>query len=64
MNPLEEINKLAHLLPLEVLQDIDKRVTDWLAAGGEDNDSYIKQQLRYARHVASRVNQDATTKHF
>lgn len=48
-NPLEEINKIASDLPLVVLQDIDKRIGDWIAAGGKDDDPYIEQQLRFAR---------------
>lgn len=50
MTPLEEINKLSHLLPFEVLQDIDKRVSDWLAGGGTEDDPYIQQQLRFAKN--------------
>jgi hypothetical protein len=48
-NPLEEINEIAHLLPLAVLQDISNRIRDWLAAGGNENDQYISQQLRFAK---------------
>ncbi|MFS0594213.1 DUF6877 family protein [Cytobacillus horneckiae] len=44
-----EINKIAHLLPLEVLNDIDKRIGDWLATGGKESDPYIEQQLRFAK---------------
>lgn len=51
MTALDEINKIAHKLPLEVLQDIDKRTGDWLAMGGKHDDPYIQQQLRYARNV-------------
>ena len=35
-------------IPASVLQDVDKRIADWRAAGGEDNDQYIQQQLREA----------------
>lgn len=48
-NPLEEINKIAHRLPPLVLQDINQRIGDWLATGGNDDDPYIEQQLRFAR---------------
>lgn len=48
-NPLEEINKIASRLPLFVLKDIDKRITDWLATGGKEDDPYIEQQLRFAK---------------
>lgn len=33
-----------------VLQDINQRVGDWLATGGNENDPYIEQQLRFAKH--------------
>lgn len=50
MTYLEQINKLASQLPLEVLQDINQRVGDWLATGGNENDPYIGQQLRFAKN--------------
>ncbi|WP_170968459.1 DUF6877 family protein, partial [Bacillus wiedmannii] len=37
-------------LPLVVLQDIHNHVRDWLASGGEENDSYIGQKLRFAEN--------------
>lgn len=50
MTALEQINKIAHQLPLPVLQDIEKRITDWRASGGDgEDDSYIYQQLRFAK---------------
>ncbi|MGG3800440.1 DUF6877 family protein [Metabacillus fastidiosus] len=49
MSHLQEINKIAPQLPLEVLQDIDKRIGDWLASGGKEDDPYIEQQLRFAK---------------
>ncbi|QCT03310.1 hypothetical protein E6C60_2598 [Paenibacillus algicola] len=49
-NPLDEILKISHLLPASVLQDINQRIGDWLAAmGGKDTDPYIEQQLRFAK---------------
>ena len=38
-------------IPASVLQDVDKRIADWRAAGGEGNDQYIQQQLRYLKRV-------------
>lgn len=35
-------------IPAEVLTDVYKRITDWMASGGKEDDPYIKQQLRYA----------------
>lgn len=49
MNPLEEIRNLSHMLPLNVLLDIDRRIGDWLASGGSETDPYIEKQRRYAR---------------
>lgn len=48
-SPLDEITRISSQLPLPVLQDIDKRIGDWLASGGKDTDPYIEQQLRFAR---------------
>lgn len=48
-NPMQEINKITDQLPLPVLQDINKRIGDWLASGGKETDPYIEQQLRFAR---------------
>jgi len=50
MTYLEQINKLSSQLPLVVLQDIHNHVRDWLASGGEENDSYIGQKLRFAEN--------------
>jgi hypothetical protein len=54
MEPMRELNKIAHHLPIPVLQDIDKRITDWLASGGTENDPYIEQQLRFAKHFTDK----------
>ncbi|MGG3802392.1 DUF6877 family protein [Metabacillus fastidiosus] len=49
MSFLEQIHEIFHHLPVEVMQDIDKRIGDWLASGGNENDPYIEQQLRFAK---------------
>lgn len=46
---LEDIN--LDMIPINVLQDVDKRIADWRAAGGKDNDQYVQQQLRYLKRV-------------
>lgn len=48
-NPLDELIKITHRLPSVVVEDINRRIGDWLAMGGESTDPYIEQQLRYAR---------------
>lgn len=48
-NPLHEIMMISHLLPAPVLKDINQRVGDWLAMGGDESDPYIEQQLRFAK---------------
>ena len=37
-------------LPVVVIKDIEKRITDWLATGGSEDDPYIRQQFRYAEN--------------
>lgn len=54
---LAEINSISHKLPFLVLEDINKRVSDWLAAGGKENDPYIEQQLNFAKNF---VKEDVT----
>ena len=51
MTALERLQEIYTFLPLEVMQDIDKRVGDWLAMGGGEDDPYIHQQLRYAEKI-------------
>ncbi|HHT7042058.1 hypothetical protein B4087_1123 [Bacillus cereus] len=50
MTYLQQINEIAHKLPLRVLIDIHNRIRDWLASGGDENDEYIGQQLRFAKN--------------
>lgn len=48
---LEDLFKNLNKLPVEVVRDIDKRMTDWISAGGNENDGYIQQQLIYAENI-------------
>ncbi|WP_153732729.1 DUF6877 family protein [Sporosarcina obsidiansis] len=57
-NPIYEINKLADDLPLPVVQDLHKRIADWLAGGGSYDAPYMFQQLRYAKNVAERMKRN------
>ncbi len=37
-----------------VLSDINKRVSDWLASGGDPDAPYIVQQVRYAEAIGQK----------
>ena len=45
---INDLMRNAEKLPLVVLEDIVKRVTDWMASGGDIKDEYIQRQFRYA----------------
>ncbi|MGG3871392.1 DUF6877 family protein [Brevibacillus laterosporus] len=49
MSHMEQLLIIAPRLPAPVLEDIYRRITDWLASGGNEDDPYIEQQLRYAK---------------
>lgn len=51
INSVEDIVKNIKYIPKNVIEDIDKRITHWLASGGTFEDSYIKQQFRYVENV-------------
>ena len=46
---MEELLKIADRLPIVILEDVYRRIGDWLASGGKEDDPYIEQQLRYAK---------------
>lgn len=52
----ERISESASHIPgniaLVVLTDVDKRISDWKASGGKDDDPYMEQQARYVENVA------------
>lgn len=49
---LENIGNIhTDLIPLSVLQDVDKRISDWLATGGKEDDPYIQRQIKYLKQV-------------
>ena len=54
INSVEDLVRAG--LPLRVIHDIDKRITDWLASGGTLEDPYVKQQFRYAEKVVESLN--------
>ncbi|WFB60557.1 DUF6877 family protein [Paenibacillus sp. BR1-192] len=56
-NPMDEILKISSRLPTVVLEDINKRIGDWLAMGGQYTDPYIEQQLSFARRFVEESEQ-------
>lgn len=56
---LEDIN--LDIIPIKVLQDVDRRIADWRAAGGKDSDTYIQNQLRYLKRVELMAKNAADT---
>ena len=57
--PLENIGNIhTDLIPLSVLQDVDKRISDWLAMGGKEDDSYIQRQIKYLKQVEKVVTKE------
>ena len=56
---LENIGNIhTDLIPLSVLQDVDKRISDWLAMGGKEDDSYIQIQIKYLKQVEKVVTKE------
>lgn len=48
---IEDLNNNLKYLPTAAIADINKRITDWIASGGDFEDEYIKQQFRYAENI-------------
>ncbi|GEO58500.1 DUF6877 family protein [Companilactobacillus bobalius] len=53
--PIDIVNSLSNRIPMEALMDINKRMTDWMASGGNDTDEYMWQQARYAQRWSNRL---------
>jgi len=52
---MENLNKNINKLPVEAVEDINKRITDWMSEEGSSiDDPYIKQQFRYAENLINR----------
>lgn len=45
-------------VPVTVLQDVDKRISDWLSTGRNEEDPYIKRQLKYIERVINNLRGD------
>lgn len=55
INSMENLNKNINKLPVEAVEDINKRITDWMSEEGSSiDDPYIKQQFRYAENLINR----------
>lgn len=54
MSPMDRILAISPQLPRAVLEDIYRRIGDWLASGGSEDDPYIEHQLRYAERFLAR----------
>lgn len=52
---IKETRKISEIydfkLPVDVLEDINRRITDWIASGGKEEDPYIQRQIEYAEQV-------------
>lgn len=58
MSLIDEIMLIAPKLPVSVLEDINKRVNDWIVSGGGENDMYILSQLNYAKRVVAHLERE------
>lgn len=48
-----DIAGIGHI-PIEVLEDVSKRISDWIASGGKEEDEYIQRQIQYLERLARR----------
>lgn len=48
--PVDRLTELSPMLPHEVIQDISKRMGNWVLGGGNPDDPYMWQQVRYAEN--------------
>lgn len=51
INNTNDLVAYSQYIPFEAKKDIEKRITDWLASGGDIEDAYIQQQFRYAENI-------------
>lgn len=49
ISSIEEMVKAfdTYNVPVEVIQDVNQRITDWKSMGGTDDAPYLKQQFRF-----------------
>ena len=58
MTALEKLEKIIDLLPTHVAEDVSARCNYWMSSGGDADDPYIHQQLRYAKQFIEEENHD------
>lgn len=52
---MEDLNRNLNKLSIQAIEDINKRITDWMSGEGSSiDDPYIKQQLRYVENLVNR----------
>lgn len=51
INNMSDLNSNLKYLHPDIVKDIDKRITDWLASGESIEDDYVKQQFRYVENI-------------
>lgn len=49
-------------IPIAAVEDVKKRVADWLASGGKPEDTYIQKQLQYLKNVEKAVKEEMKKK--
>lgn len=42
-------------IPIAAVEDVKKRVADWLASGGKPEDPYVQRQLQYLKNIEKAV---------
>lgn len=50
---IDDLTTNSKYLPIAALTDINQRIGDWLASGGNIEDGYIKQQFRYSERIVN-----------
>ncbi|HBF7766707.1 TPA: hypothetical protein KOY00_000082 [Clostridioides difficile] len=41
-------------IPFDILDDMNGRILDWMIDGGNEDDTYIKQQYKYVENFINR----------
>lgn len=51
-NPIQRIVAVGDKIPMEMLEDINHRIADWVASGGQDTDPYVEHLASNAEMAA------------